>query len=874
MADRIRVQIVLDGANQVRQALSNIATTGGRSFGELRRSVQGVGEALSAMSRRTAVGLTAAAGAITATGAALRGIVAPSAQAAKSLSDAATSLGMTAENLAEIQFAFGRAGVRPEQAQQMLGGFARRLQEAARAEQEAHKTREDAAARSASSGRLFRIYSEQAEQIARAINQGDEAVTSALERLYRNAERESVRGQTALDRASGSTRMRDIADAVAGGADSRRAFLERQLEEARGLREQALREGARAQEDLQRASEPSAPTLRGLQRLGIAARDSAGNTRTLQDALREIANGFQRLPDGTEKVSLAIDFFGEQGARLIPVLNRGSAGLEQLAERARRLGISLGPESTRALTEYQAAADEMADTFTGLRNTIAVVVAPAITAFSNTLQGLIERNRVAIGQGLANAIERVRPIVNDLLNMLAGGTAQTDFVRGLIADWQEVRRILGIVGRFVADEIVPVFRDAVIPAVNAVREAFARVAAEWNELTGSNATGGQVAFTVVLFKIIGGFRLLGSVIGVVVAALRGGFNIIVAVISPVLSLVARLAGFFIGFGAAAGKAGGLVAGLGAAIGSLPVVIAGVIAAGLALGVALVANFEAVSDGASRAWDLIATGFEEAIALIGEAAGSVAGFLVAAFENLPAILRFAWDGITAGFRAAWNFLPAFIPQVVQTFVSGFTNGLAQLRDLFAAAFTGLRDVAIAAGREIFEFWGRQFDALVRIIDRVRSAFTRSREQTNEELQRAAERRGFASGGYVSGPGTGTSDSILARLSNGEFVVRAAAVQRYGVSLLAALNAMRLPAFAAGGLVQPLDVRIRSGLPAFADGGLVSATSSGGRPLTLVVGGETISGFSGSDAAMEVLERRLRRDARARTAAPAPWQRRNG
>ena len=37
--------------------------------------------------------------------------------------------------------------------------------------------------------------------------------------------------------------------------------------------------------------------------------------------------------------------------------------------------------------------------------------------------------------------------------------------------------------------------------------------------------------------------------------------------------------------------------------------------------------------------------------------------------------------------------------------------------------------------------------------------------------------FASGGYVSGPGTSTSDSISARLSNGEYVVNAAATQAF-------------------------------------------------------------------------------------------------
>jgi hypothetical protein len=52
---------------------------------------------------------------------------------------------------------------------------------------------------------------------------------------------------------------------------------------------------------------------------------------------------------------------------------------------------------------------------------------------------------------------------------------------------------------------------------------------------------------------------------------------------------------------------------------------------------------------------------------------------------------------------------------------------------------------------------------------------------------------ASGGLIRGPGTGTSDSIPAMVSNGEFVMRAAAVQRYGPQFFHALN------FADGGMV---------------------------------------------------------------------------
>lgn len=45
---------------------------------------------------------------------------------------------------------------------------------------------------------------------------------------------------------------------------------------------------------------------------------------------------------------------------------------------------------------------------------------------------------------------------------------------------------------------------------------------------------------------------------------------------------------------------------------------------------------------------------------------------------------------------------------------------------------------------------------------------------------------AAGGLVTGPGTGTSDSIPALLSNGEYVIRAAAVQSLGLSTLDRIN----------------------------------------------------------------------------------------
>ena len=77
--------------------------------------------------------------------------------------------------------------------------------------------------------------------------------------------------------------------------------------------------------------------------------------------------------------------------------------------------------------------------------------------------------------------------------------------------------------------------------------------------------------------------------------------------------------------------------------------------------------------------------------------------------------------------------------------------------------------------------------------------------------------FSGGGFVQGPGTSTSDSIPARLSAGEYVVRAAAVKQVGVAFLEALNGVSAGprfaygglAFAAGGLVP--DVRVQPVAP---------------------------------------------------------------
>lgn len=121
----------------------------------------------------------------------------------------------------------------------------------------------------------------------------------------------------------------------------------------------------------------------------------------------------------------------------------------------------------------------------------------------------------------------------------------------------------------------------------------------------------------------------------------------------------------------------------------------------------------------------------------------------------------------------------------------------------------------------------------------AGFTTSVYMATAALQAMAASKfatfGFATGGYIMGPGTSTSDSIPAFLSNGEYVLTADAVQNVGLPLLDAMNSGRAGHFATGGLVR--------------------ANGSGSKGTAVPVGNSVTLNVSALDAAsfMEFLQK---------------------
>jgi hypothetical protein len=95
--------------------------------------------------------------------------------------------------------------------------------------------------------------------------------------------------------------------------------------------------------------------------------------------------------------------------------------------------------------------------------------------------------------------------------------------------------------------------------------------------------------------------------------------------------------------------------------------------------------------------------------------------------------------------------------------------------------------------------------------------------------AATDAGFATGGYISGAGSGTSDSIPARLSDGEYVINAAATRR-NKSLLDKINSGGPTGYAAGGAVTStarMESLLSSILGALRGSNVMGDTSMNGR-----------------------------------------------
>lgn len=129
------------------------------------------------------------------------------------------------------------------------------------------------------------------------------------------------------------------------------------------------------------------PVATALRALGISATKASGELKTATEVMREAADEFASLKDGSNKTALAVALFGEAGSELIPILNKGSAGLKQMEEAAAGLGVTIDGRTARA-------ADQLTNTFGKVVSTLTGVIQLAtnqlVPIFQRIAEGFLE----------------------------------------------------------------------------------------------------------------------------------------------------------------------------------------------------------------------------------------------------------------------------------------------------------------------------------------------------------------------------------------------------------------------------------------------------------------------------------------------------
>jgi hypothetical protein len=140
--------------------------------------------------------------------------------------------------------------------------------------------------------------------------------------------------------------------------------------------------------------------------LGISAKEL--KTLKPEDALNRIADAFQKMPDGMNKTAVASALFGDRvGRQMIPVLNEGSHGLDEMQQKARALGLVFDEQVAKDSERLMQNLRLLGTVVQGVANVVAgVFVKSWADSTSAILEWVIQGDKAAAtGRALADVFQ-------------------------------------------------------------------------------------------------------------------------------------------------------------------------------------------------------------------------------------------------------------------------------------------------------------------------------------------------------------------------------------------------------------------------------------------------------------------------------------
>jgi len=144
--------------------------------------------------------------------------------------------------------------------------------------------------------------------------------------------------------------------------------------------------------------------------LGITVTEENGKMKSGEEIMLAVADKLMLLDDASRRTALAQKIFGRSGTELLPMMEKGRAGIEAMKEEARALGITFTDETAAASEEYNDSLARMNAGFEGLKMRIGNAVIPALTQViqavmrNEEFMNLLTRTAEFLGRTIQNTI--------------------------------------------------------------------------------------------------------------------------------------------------------------------------------------------------------------------------------------------------------------------------------------------------------------------------------------------------------------------------------------------------------------------------------------------------------------------------------------
>ncbi|MDD4984501.1 MAG: phage tail tape measure C-terminal domain-containing protein [Dehalococcoidales bacterium] len=111
-----------------------------------------------------------------------------------------------------------------------------------------------------------------------------------------------------------------------------------------------------------------------------------GTLKNSETVMKAVADRFAGMEDGADKTALAMRLFGRAGAELIPMLNQGSAGIEDLQKKAKEMGLVISTETALQAAYLNDQLDLLKKSATGAGRSIALSLIPWLNEAFETIK--------------------------------------------------------------------------------------------------------------------------------------------------------------------------------------------------------------------------------------------------------------------------------------------------------------------------------------------------------------------------------------------------------------------------------------------------------------------------------------------------------